>query len=92
MMIYFFMMMVGVLIYVTNYKHVLIMLMSLEYMLLVVFMMLVECLCMLGGENQFLLIYIVFIVCESAVALGVLVTMIRNFGNDYFSSLCLLSC
>ncbi|GLH11623.1 NADH-ubiquinone oxidoreductase chain 4, partial [Gryllus bimaculatus] len=69
----------GIWIYYSKRKHMLIILLSLEYML---------------GEFQnelyFSIIYLVFAVCEGSVGLGILIPMVRSHGNDFFQSFMVL--
>nr|QNE85684.1 NADH dehydrogenase subunit 4L [Phaonia tuguriorum] len=82
----------GVVIFVLNRKHLLSMLLSLEYIVLSLFFLLFIYLNMLSCENFFMLMFLVFSVCEGVLGLSVLVSMIRTHGNDYFQSLNILQC
>nr|YP_009328104.1 NADH dehydrogenase subunit 4L [Trigonidium sjostedti]APD14951.1 NADH dehydrogenase subunit 4L [Trigonidium sjostedti] len=73
-------------------KYLLISLLSLEYMMLSVFLMLVFYLTMMMFQMYFLLIFLVFVVCEGALGLSVLVNIVRSFGNNYFQSFSILQC
>nr|YP_010730266.1 NADH dehydrogenase subunit 4L [Ceromasia rubrifrons]WEG23081.1 NADH dehydrogenase subunit 4L [Ceromasia rubrifrons] len=82
-MILFFM---GVLSFVLNRKHLLSMLLSLEYMVLSLFLLLFIYLNLINYENFFSMMFLVFSVCEGALGISILVSMIRTHGNDYFQS------
>lgn len=43
-------------------------------------------------EIYFLLIFLVFVVCEGALGLRILVNIVRSFGNNYFQSFRILQC
>nr|YP_010239121.1 NADH dehydrogenase subunit 4L [Miltogramma oestracea]QTF74381.1 NADH dehydrogenase subunit 4L [Miltogramma oestracea] len=86
----FFMM--GVFTFVSNRKHLLSMLLSLEYMVLSLFLMLFIYLNLLNFEFFFSMMFLTFSVCEGALGLSVLVSMIRVHGNDYFQSFNVLLC
>nr|YP_010149158.1 NADH dehydrogenase subunit 4L [Ectropis grisescens]QQV70075.1 NADH dehydrogenase subunit 4L [Ectropis grisescens]UOR16956.1 NADH dehydrogenase subunit 4L [Ectropis grisescens] len=85
-----FMFIVGNLIFISKYKHLLIILLSLEFMVLSVFFLLLSYLLMLNYEMYMLMVFLVFTVCEGALGLSILVSMIRTHGNDYFKSFNLL--
>nr|YP_010596274.1 NADH dehydrogenase subunit 4L [Taxigramma karakulensis]WAJ60519.1 NADH dehydrogenase subunit 4L [Taxigramma karakulensis] len=86
----FFMM--GMFIFVSNRKHLLSMLLSLEYMVLSLFLLLFIFLNLLNYENFFSMMFLTFSVCEGALGLSILVSMIRTHGNDYFQSFNILQC
>nr|YP_010887193.1 NADH dehydrogenase subunit 4L [Exurapteryx aristidaria]WJJ44287.1 NADH dehydrogenase subunit 4L [Exurapteryx aristidaria] len=89
-MIVIFMFIIGNLIFVSKYKHLLIVLLSLEFMVLSVFFFLLFYLLMLNYEIYMLMVFLVFSVCEGALGLSILVSLIRTHGNDYFKSFNLL--
>nr|YP_010286292.1 NADH dehydrogenase subunit 4L [Ornithomya biloba]UKS08901.1 NADH dehydrogenase subunit 4L [Ornithomya biloba] len=76
----------GVLAFVSNRKHLLSMLLSLEYIVLSLFFMLFIYLMMMSYEFFFSMMFLTFSVCEGALGLSILVSMIRTHGNDYFQS------
>nr|YP_009469520.1 NADH dehydrogenase subunit 4L [Hydrotaea ignava]AVD96781.1 NADH dehydrogenase subunit 4L [Hydrotaea ignava]AWH62906.1 NADH dehydrogenase subunit 4L [Hydrotaea leucostoma]UOU85262.1 NADH dehydrogenase subunit 4L [Hydrotaea ignava] len=82
----------GVLTFVSNRKHLLSMLLSLEYIVLSLFLLLFIYLNMMNFENFFSMMFLVFSVCEGALGLSILVSMIRTHGNDYFQSFNILQC
>nr|YP_009560908.1 NADH dehydrogenase subunit 4L [Hydrotaea chalcogaster]QAB45341.1 NADH dehydrogenase subunit 4L [Hydrotaea chalcogaster] len=82
----------GVLTFVSNRKHLLSMLLSLEYIVLSLFLLLFIYLNMMNFENFFSMMFLTFSVCEGALGLSVLVSMIRTHGNDYFQSFNILQC
>nr|WMQ78004.1 NADH dehydrogenase subunit 4L [Metabraxas rubrotincta] len=85
-----FMFLVGNLIFVSKYKHLLIILLSLEFMVLSVFFFMLNYLLMLNYDMYMLMVFLVFSVCEGALGLSILVSLIRTHGNDYFKSFNLL--
>nr|UAM91043.1 NADH dehydrogenase subunit 4L [Illiberis pruni] len=85
-----FMFIVGNMIFVSKHKHLLIILLSLEFIVLSIFFFLLIYLMSLEYELYFLLVFLVFSVCEGALGLSILVSMIRTHGNDYFQSFNLL--
>nr|AFG23316.1 NADH dehydrogenase subunit 4L [Teleogryllus commodus] len=82
----------GIWVYCSKRKHLLIVLLSLEYMVLFTFFMLVFWLGLLSYELFFSMIYLVFAVCEGSLGLGILISMVRSHGNDYFQSFVVLRC
>nr|WJZ53061.1 NADH dehydrogenase subunit 4L [Melanodexia sp.] len=82
----------GVFIFVSNRKHLLSMLLSLEYIVLSLFLMLFIYLNMFSYEFFFSMMFLIFSVCEGVLGLSILVSMIRTHGNDYFQSLNILQC
>nr|YP_010138715.1 NADH dehydrogenase subunit 4L [Compsilura concinnata]QQJ94225.1 NADH dehydrogenase subunit 4L [Compsilura concinnata] len=82
----------GVFIFVSNRKHLLTMLLSLEYIVLSLFLLLFIYLNMFNFNNFFCMIFLIFSVCEGVLGLSILVSMIRTHGNDYFQSFNILQC
>nr|WDE73797.1 NADH dehydrogenase subunit 4L [Stenopelmatus sp.] len=73
-------------------KHLLATLLSLEFLVLVVFFMLFNYLNMFNYEFFFSMVFLTFSVCEGALGLSILVSMIRTHGNDFFQSFMVLQC
>nr|YP_010730240.1 NADH dehydrogenase subunit 4L [Biomeigenia flava]WEG23055.1 NADH dehydrogenase subunit 4L [Biomeigenia flava] len=82
----------GVFIFVLNRKHLLSMLLSLEYIVLSLFLMMFIYLNLINYEFFFSMMFLVFSVCEGSLGLSILVSMIRMYGNDYFQSFSILQC
>nr|YP_009711674.1 NADH dehydrogenase subunit 4L [Dasypogon diadema]AYW52663.1 NADH dehydrogenase subunit 4L [Dasypogon diadema] len=82
----------GAVMFVSNRKHLLSMLLSLEYMVLLLFLIIFYYLMFMQYESYFSLVFLTFSVCEGALGLSVLVSMIRTHGNDYFQSFSVLQC
>nr|QCF39589.1 NADH dehydrogenase subunit 4L [Zeuzera multistrigata] len=80
----------GNMIFVSKHKHLLIVLMSLEFIVLSVFFLMVLVLMNIEFSVYMLMVFLVFSVCEGALGLSILVSMIRTYGNDYFQSFNLL--
>nr|ALO76664.1 NADH deshydrogenase subunit 4L [Ceratocanthus sp. CER01] len=80
-----FMFISGLFSFCLNRKHLLLMLLSLEFIILSLFFNLSMIISFLGYES-FLMIFLSISVCEGALGLSVLVSMIRTHGNDYFQS------
>nr|YP_008239029.1 NADH dehydrogenase subunit 4L [Elophila interruptalis]AGO90258.1 NADH dehydrogenase subunit 4L [Elophila interruptalis] len=84
------MFLMGNLIFVSKYKHLLIVLLSLEFIVLSIFFFLVIVFLNMEYDMYMLMVFLVFSVCEGALGLSILVSMIRTHGNDYFQSFSLL--
>nr|AXS66227.1 NADH dehydrogenase subunit 4L [Tenebrionoidea sp. 4 KM-2017] len=67
-------------------KHLLLMLLSLELMVLSIFLLMFVYMSFSSSEYFFSMIYLTFSVCEGVMGLSILVMMIRTHGNDYFQS------
>nr|YP_009116507.1 NADH dehydrogenase subunit 4L [Zinaida nascens]AJD80548.1 NADH dehydrogenase subunit 4L [Zinaida nascens] len=89
-MVIFIMFMIGNMIFVSKHKHLLIMLLSLEFIVLSIYMMLMLYLSFIEFDMYMLMVFLVFSVCEGALGISILVSMIRTHGNDYFQSFNLL--
>nr|ATE89014.1 NADH dehydrogenase subunit 4L [Athetis lepigone] len=88
--IFILMFIVGNLIFVSKHKHLLIILLSLEFIVLSIFFFLLIYLMCFDFELYMLMVFLVFSVCEGVLGLSILVSMIRTHGNDYFQSFNLL--
>nr|YP_010852973.1 NADH dehydrogenase subunit 4L [Pseudocoladenia festa]WGM81152.1 NADH dehydrogenase subunit 4L [Pseudocoladenia festa] len=89
-LIIFLMFLVGNMIFVSKHKHLLIMLLSLEFIVLSMYLLLMLYLIMIEFDMYMLMVFLVFSVCEGALGISILVSMIRTHGNDYFQSFNLL--
>lgn len=83
---------IGVLSFVINRKHLLSMLLRLEYIVLRLFLLLFIYLNIIEFENFFRIIFLTFRVCEGALGISILVSIMRTYGNDYFQRLNILQC
>nr|AVJ52528.1 NADH dehydrogenase subunit 4L [Diolcus irroratus] len=81
----------GIITFCSTRNHLLLALLSLEFMVLIIFYMMIVFMMMYGYELYFSLLFLVFSVCEGALGLAVLVSLVRSQGNDYLTSLSLLS-
>nr|AXS65657.1 NADH dehydrogenase subunit 4L [Cucujoidea sp. 24 KM-2017] len=81
-----FMILGGLLSFSMNRKHLLTMLLSLEFVILSLFLVIFNYLLILGNELYFSMVFMTLSVCEGVLGLSVLVLMIRTHGNDYFKS------
>nr|YP_009529000.1 NADH dehydrogenase subunit 4L [Aulacophora lewisii]ATC73090.1 NADH dehydrogenase subunit 4L [Aulacophora lewisii] len=79
----FFMFLSGILSFSLNRKHLLLMLLSLEFIVIVLYLNIFIYLSMMNYEFFFSMIYLTMSVCEGALGLSILILMIRVHGNDY---------
>nr|UEP15821.1 NADH dehydrogenase subunit 4L [Drepana pallida] len=89
-MVFIIMFVLGNMIFVSKHKHLLIVLLSLEVIVLSIFFFFLLFFMMIEYDMYMLMVYLVFSVCEGALGLSILISMIRTHGNDYFQSFNLL--
>nr|YP_009171496.1 NADH dehydrogenase subunit 4L [Cyphoderris monstrosa]AJW76326.1 NADH dehydrogenase subunit 4L [Cyphoderris monstrosa] len=82
----------GVWVFCSKRKHLLATLLSLEFIVLSLFLMLFNYLNLFNYELFFSMVFLTFSVCEGALGLSILVSMIRTHGNDFFQSFMVLQC
>nr|YP_009499415.1 NADH dehydrogenase subunit 4L [Mustilia undulosa]AWT58459.1 NADH dehydrogenase subunit 4L [Mustilia undulosa] len=90
MLVFILMFFMGNLIFVSKNKHLLVVLLSLEFMVLSIFFFMSFMLSFIDYDMYMLMVFLVFSVCEGCLGLSILVSMIRTHGNDYFQSFSLL--
>nr|YP_010354136.1 NADH dehydrogenase subunit 4L [Penicillifera tamsi]YP_010354162.1 NADH dehydrogenase subunit 4L [Penicillifera lactea]UOG84804.1 NADH dehydrogenase subunit 4L [Penicillifera tamsi]UOG84830.1 NADH dehydrogenase subunit 4L [Penicillifera lactea] len=88
--LFIYMFFIGNLIFVSKNKHLLIVLLSLEFIVLSIFFFFLILLMFMDYDMYMLMIFLVFSVCEGSLGLSILVSMIRSHGNDYFQSFSML--
>nr|AVJ52552.1 NADH dehydrogenase subunit 4L [Sphaerocoris annulus] len=81
----------GIITFCSYRNHLLLALLSLEFIVLFIFYMMIIMMMMYGFELYFSLIFLVFSVCEGGLGLSILVKMVRSQGNDYLMSMSILS-
>lgn len=89
MMVLFF---IGLFTFVLSRKHLLSVLLRLEFIVLALFFILIITLRILYSERYFSIIFLTFRVCEGALGISILVLMIRTHGNDFFNRFSVLQC
>nr|ALO70904.1 NADH deshydrogenase subunit 4L [Scaphisoma boleti] len=82
----YFMFFMGLVTFCMKRKHFLLMLMSLELIVLSLYLNLLIYLSFFNYEFYFSMLFLVMSVCESVLGLSILVSLIRTHGNDYFQS------
>nr|UPX88443.1 NADH dehydrogenase subunit 4L [Oreodytes sanmarkii] len=86
-MFFLFMFFSGLFVFSSKRKHLLLMLLSMEFIILSLYSLLFIFLSYFDYEFYFSMMFLVFCVCESVVGLSILVSLIRTHGNDYFFSM-----
>nr|AND96415.1 NADH deshydrogenase subunit 4L [Phalops ardea] len=81
-----FMYFMGLVSFTMKRKHLLLMLLSLEFIILSLFFNLFLYLAYFYFEYFFSMVFLTMSVCEGALGLAILVSLIRTHGNDYFST------
>nr|AML26506.1 NADH dehydrogenase subunit 4L [Staphylinidae sp. BMNH 1274665] len=84
------MLMSGLLVFSLKRKHLLMMLLSLEFMVIALYFNLFIYLNNYLNETYFLMIFLMMSVCEGVLGLSILVSLIRMYGNDYFQTFSML--
>nr|QAY81682.1 NADH dehydrogenase subunit 4L [Geothelphusa sp. DJL-2014] len=88
----FIMIICGLWSFINYHKHLLNSLLSLEFMMLGVFWLLVLQISSVGSETYFVLFFLTLVACEGALGLSLLVLIVRSHGSDYFSVINILEC
>nr|YP_009829224.1 NADH dehydrogenase subunit 4L [Greenidea ficicola]QJC59742.1 NADH dehydrogenase subunit 4L [Greenidea ficicola] len=87
-----FMLFSGVLFYIFNFNHLLMMLLGLEFLMLILFILFLLNLMFFIKQYLLLIIFMIFCISESVLGLTILILMVRFYGNDYLKSLMILQC
>lgn len=83
---------VGLITFVRSRKHLLNSLLRLEFIMLIIFCLLRLEVQNLGAERYFLSFFLTIAACEGRLGLGLLVSLVRTHGNDYFNNFSVLLC
>nr|YP_010987620.1 NADH dehydrogenase subunit 4L [Oxytelus varipennis]WON66039.1 NADH dehydrogenase subunit 4L [Oxytelus varipennis] len=84
--IFVIMYIIGLIMFCMVCKHFLMMLLSLEFIMMSLFLGLFFMLIMFDYELYFLMVFMIMVVSEGVLGLSILVSIIRTHGNDYFQS------
>lgn len=90
--IFFFFTFGGIWSFVSKRKHLLSTLISLEFIVLGLFFYIFFVFIINYYDLSFLIYFLTFGVCEGALGLSILVSIIRTHGNDYFNTFNILQC
>nr|WRO45035.1 NADH dehydrogenase subunit 4L [Falsopodabrus rolciki] len=84
--LFFFMCLVSLIVLTLKSKHLLLMLMNLEFLVIYVYFGLFIMMIYMNYEYYFIMIFLTMSVCEGTLGLSILVSLIRSYGNDYFQT------
>ena len=70
--------------FVLAYKHLLNILLRLEFIMVNLFWFISLIISSLGGDLYFVLYFLTLAACEGALGLGLLISIVRSHGNDNF--------
>lgn len=82
--IIFIIFLIGNMIFVIKRKHLLIILIRLEFIVLRIYFLIMIYLIIINNNIYLLIVFLVLSVCEGALGLSILVSIVRTYGNDYF--------
>nr|YP_010041765.1 NADH dehydrogenase subunit 4L [Ceriagrion fallax]QPB15097.1 NADH dehydrogenase subunit 4L [Ceriagrion fallax] len=91
-LLFFFFFSSGLFSFFSKRKHLLSTLLSLEFMVLSMFFYMFIFLILNFYDLYFLMYFLTFSVCEGALGLSILVSMIRSHGSDQFVNFNMLQC
>lgn len=86
MIIYYFIIsifLLGLIVFSSKRKHLLLILLRLEYLVLSLYLIIFFYLKIINYDNYFSIIFLRLSVCEGRLGLSILVLIIRTHGNDY---------
>ena len=87
-----FLFLVGRWIYISKRKHLINILIRLEYIVLCIFLLLILVTFSIGLETYVSLIFLVASVCEGRLGVGIIVGIVRSHGSDYIRRFRALKC
>lgn len=90
--IIFYLFFIGIISFILRRKHLLSTLLRLEFIVLSLFFILLLYLNSYNYELYFTMIFLTFRVCEGALGVSLIVSIIRTHGNDFFNSFSILQC
>ncbi|YP_850996.1 NADH dehydrogenase subunit 4L (mitochondrion) [Priapulus caudatus] len=82
----------GLLVFSSNRKHLLAVLLSVEFIMLSLFWFISLMLMDFFSVGFISLIFLTFVVCEASLGLALLVCLIRSHGVDFFDTMNILKC
>nr|YP_010341087.1 NADH dehydrogenase subunit 4L [Lepas anatifera]UNZ93961.1 NADH dehydrogenase subunit 4L [Lepas anatifera] len=86
-----FLMIAGIWVFVSKRNHLMNMLISLEYIALMGFFLILITSLFSGFENYLGMVFLISSVCEGSLGVSILVNMVRSYGSDQISTLSILS-
>nr|AXS65477.1 NADH dehydrogenase subunit 4L [Nitidulidae sp. KM-2017] len=86
-MLFFFMFLTGLVTFTMKRNNLLLMLLSLEFIMLSLYLMIFMYLSMMFYSHFFSMLFLSFSVCEGSLGLAILVSMTRLYGNDHIMTI-----
>nr|YP_001468383.1 NADH dehydrogenase subunit 4L [Culicoides arakawae]BAF80285.1 NADH dehydrogenase subunit 4L [Culicoides arakawae] len=90
--VYLMLFIFSLMVFVSNRKHLLMTLISLEFIVLILYGIIFICLNLMNYEYYYSMVFLTFSVCEGSLGLSILVSLIRTHGNDCFQTYNILQC
>ena len=87
-----FIFLVGTWIYISKRKHLINILIRLEYIVLSTFLLIIVIRFNIGLETYISLIFLIASVCEGSLGVGIIVGIVRSHGSDYIRRFRTLKC
>nr|UBQ33993.1 NADH dehydrogenase subunit 4L [Plerochila australis] len=87
MMVIIFSLISGFIVMFSLRMHLLLTLISMEFLMITLFMIMYLNFTVFGVELYFLMIFLIMLVCEGSLGLSMLVSLIRSHGSDMINSL-----
>nr|AYQ19010.1 NADH dehydrogenase subunit 4L [Ptilodactylidae sp. 2 ACP-2013] len=81
---FMFMFLAGLWSFSLKNKHLLLMLLSMEFIIMSLYYLLFMYL-ITEGDCNFSMVFLSMVVCEGALGISILVSIVRSHGNDYFN-------
>nr|AWU49034.1 NADH dehydrogenase subunit 4L [Pseudophacopteron sp. DMP-2018] len=91
-LIYYFLFYFSLKSFLINMKHILLMLMSLEFMGLIMLVVIISLINKYNTDYHFSMYFVVILVCESVLGVSMLTLFIRSLGSDYLKCSSLILC
>nr|AYW52242.1 NADH dehydrogenase subunit 4L [Ptilodactylidae sp. 2 ACP-2013] len=86
---FLFMFLAGLWSFSLKNKHLLLMLLSMEFIIMSLYYLLFMYL-LIEGDCNFSMIFLSMVVCEGALGISILVSIVRTHGNDHFNTFSIL--
>nr|YP_009488362.1 NADH dehydrogenase subunit 4L [Metasalis populi]AWD31621.1 NADH dehydrogenase subunit 4L [Metasalis populi] len=77
----------GFLVFVSLRFHLLLTLISIEFLMIIIYMIMFHFFLIFSNDLYFLILFLVMLVCEGSLGLSILICLIRCHGNDLVNSL-----
>nr|WOG34357.1 NADH dehydrogenase subunit 4L [Laelaps sp. 1 JO-2023a] len=81
---------IGFMSFIWNKKHILSLLLSMEIMILSIFLIMFS-LTYLNSMFEMIMFYLILVICESCLGLSILILLINFYGSDLINSLNILN-